>query len=216
MPLRERRTTDANVNEQNSLSSTGKSPEVDVPPHGIMLLPMYAAFGVIASFAFGREPGTLPHTETLLFDELMWPAVVTCAFVVCYSLFDTLGVGRARARCRHLDATAHLMSPAKPVPEELALALRAHANQVEQFPSFVAALWTFSFFVSGFGGGVLGGLWVVLRQRYSSVYRNSAGVGMADKGLGNFTLPCYFAMNAMAMGVVVHILRFVVASKLNQ
>ena len=141
MALRERRTIGSNVSGLDSLSPTETSPEVEVPPHGIMLLPMYAVFGVIASFAFGREPGTLPHTEKLLFDEIMWPAVVTCAFVVCYSLFDTLGVGRARARCRHFDATAQLMSPAKPVPEELALALRAHANQVEQFPSFAAALW---------------------------------------------------------------------------
>ena len=83
-----------------------------------------------------RVPGHFYVNEeikSLLFDELKWPAVVTCAFVVCYSLFDTLGVGRARARCKHFDATAELMSPAKPVPEELALALRAHANQVEQF-----------------------------------------------------------------------------------
>jgi len=173
---------------------------VKVPPHGITFLPMYIFFGVITSFGFGREPGTLPHDW---FDEFKYPALTTCVFVVCFNLFDTLGVGRARAKHAYLDATNN-----QGMPEEVALALRAQANQVEQFPGFLAALWLYSFFVNGFSGGVMGSMWTVLRQLYSSTYRNSAGATVSEKGLGKFTLPCYFLLNAMAMGTVVHIVRF--------
>lgn len=172
-----------------------------VPPHGITILPMYIAFGAITSFGFGREPGTLP-TDWLA--ELKFPALATCVFVTCYNLFDTLGVGRVRAKYSYFDTT----SSNGPVPEEVALALRAQANQVEQFPTFLAALWLYSFFVSGFAGGVMGGMWTLLRQLYSATYRSSAGISPAKKGLGKFTLPCYFLVNAMAMGTVVHVVRF--------
>jgi len=179
---------------------TGERETVPVPPHGIMFVPVYLIFGVITSFGFGREPGTLPRDP---FDEFKYPALVTCVFVVCYSLFDTLGVGRARAKYAYFDATNHSGT----MPEQVAVALRAQLNQVEQFPSFLAALWLYSFFVDGFSGGVLGGMWTVLRQLYSATYRNSAGKKFPEKGLAKFTVPCYFLINAMAMGTVVHLLR---------
>jgi|Transcript_86335 uncharacterized MAPEG superfamily protein len=174
----------------------------NVPPHGIAFVPLYLILGAIASFAFGRAPGTMPADW---FGELKLPALASSAFIVCYSLLDVLGVGRAKAKHDAFDKA--ITAKDGELPEEVCLALRAQANQVEQMSGFFVALWMYSFFVSGPAGGAMGSAWVILRVLYSATYRNSAGIAMAKKGLLKFTVPCYFLLNAMAMGTAIHVAR---------
>ena len=73
--------------------------------------------------------------------------------------------------------------------------------------SFFVTTILFAVFVNGKVGGLLASLYVVLRRAYANRYRASVGKAMMDKGLGQFTIPCYFILNAMALAVVVQVAR---------
>ena len=94
------------------------------------------------------------------------------------------------------------------MPEPVKLALRAQTNQVEQMASFMVSTLSFSFFVNGMVGGIRGLLWVTLRMMYTSTYRASVGVNWDKKGLGTYTIPCYFLLNSMASATALHMLRY--------
>ena len=46
--------------------------------------------------------------------------------------------------------------------------------------------------MNGKAGAVLALAWVMLRVMYASMYRNSVGIPSNKKGLGTYTIPCYF------------------------
>mmetsp|Transcript_6634 Transcript_6634/g.17343 ORF Transcript_6634/g.17343 Transcript_6634/m.17343 type:complete len:178 (-) Transcript_6634:359-892(-) len=167
------------------------------PPKGVVL-GMYVALGTALSLIFGREPGTLAADPV---KDFAISAVAICGFFLWYSVFDVMSVGVLRIRSKSL------YGKADDEPEDLRMALRVQANQVEQMTNFVTATVAFSVLVNGIVGGVLGCLWVLLRAAYAHVYRKSAGVAWKDKGLGTFTVPCYFLINSMNAATIVHMLR---------
>jgi hypothetical protein len=99
------------------------------------------------------------------------------------------------------------------LPESAFLAERAQMNQLEQMPSFLIGIISFSILVNGKVGAVLGFIWVILRRMYASRYRNSVGKKFRDKGLGTFTVPCYFILDTLLMGSAVHACRWMITSR---
>jgi len=88
------------------------------------------------------------------------------------------------------------------------LAQRAQLNQVEQFPCFLVSTISFSVLVNGNLGACLAGVWSILRMLYASTYRKSVGIQPSKKGLGIYTIPCYFILNTMLMGSAIHAIRW--------
>jgi hypothetical protein len=78
-------------------------------------------------------------------------------------------------------------------------------------PAFLVGILLFSVLVNGNVGALLGLVWVILRRMYASKYRKSAGTMYADKGLGQFTIPCYFIVNTLLMGAAAHALRWIIS-----
>ena len=91
------------------------------------------------------------------------------------------------------------------------LALRAQTNQVEQLPGFLVGALSFSILVNGTVGAVLSLIWAVLRRIYASRYRSAMGQTIKESKIGNFTIPAYFALNAMLMGTAVHCARLILS-----
>lgn len=114
-------------------------------------------------------------------------------------------VGAVRAEHKYFD------SKQDDVPEAVHLALRAQGNQVEQMTNFVTSALLFSVFVNGKVGAVIAALWSILRAVYAHTYRSSVGMSWEAKALSRFTIPCYFMLNALAAGTVVHVLRFTIS-----
>ena len=115
-------------------------------------------------FLFGRPVGTIAEKE-----ELLPSVIVVCLFLVSYSVYDVMGSGLAKAKG---GKNAILYSdykdwPAR-LPEEAFLAERAQTNQLEQMPSFLIGIASFSILVNGTVGAVLGLTWVVLRRLYAA------------------------------------------------
>jgi len=133
--------------------------------------------------------------------------VVICAFLVSYSVWDVMATGVAQSKHGIMDKS-YAEWASNPIPEEIHLAQRVQTNQIEQFPVFVVGTLGFSLYVNGMVGAFLALIWVLLRRKYASVYRNSAGLLFSQKGLATYTIPAYFVANSMLMGTAVHAARY--------
>lgn len=71
----------------------------------------------------------------------------------------------ARMRIRH-----RIDAPAMTGHRDLEIALRIQANTLEMGVPFLAALWPFALFTSGFWAGVLGLVWLAARVVYAVGY----------------------------------------------
>lgn len=73
-------------------------------------------------------------------------------------------------------------------PVEFERIVRAHANNAEQYPSFLALMWVCAFFVHANLAGVLGLVWLWFRHNYVTAYHASG------ENLGSYTVPSYFVL----------------------
>ena len=171
-------------------------------PSPTVILGVYTVIGSILSFSVGHTPGRLPDS---VLAEVCPSIAVICFFLCTYSVYDVMACGVVKAK--HRIFLKERSSP-KDLPEEVFLAERAQMNQVEQLPVFLVSTMCFSVLVHGKVGALLALVWCILRRLYASRYRNSVGIPIDKKGLSNYTIPCYFLVNAMLMGSVVHALRW--------
>ena len=137
--------------------------------------------------------------------EISPSLIVVCGFLLSYSLWDVMSVGRAKER-HGMFKLSYKDVPAK-MPEEVYLSQRAQMNQVEQMPVFMVGTFSCALLVNGKVAAVLGLIWGVLRRMYASTYRKSVGIPFKDIGLARYTIPCYFVCNAMVAAACVHSLR---------
>lgn len=178
------------------------SPKAPTPPSPFALLGMYILLGSIISFAFGRQPGTMPEN---LIREVSPTLIVICFFMVSYSLWDVMAVGVSKQKFGIL-AKRHDDLPAK-WPEEINLAQRVQTNQIEQIPVFIVGSIGCAVMVNGTVAGVLALIWAVFRRLYAATYRAGVGKRFDEIGLSRFTIPAYFASNVPLMATAVHAIR---------
>lgn len=181
---------------------TPAPPQPKSQPSVLHILILYVVLGSLLSYFAGREPGTLPDD---IQRELAPTVIVVCLFLVSYNVLDAMGAGVAQSEHKLLTKKYEDL-PAQ-LPEQVHLALRVQANQVEQLPGFLFAAFSFSVLVNGQVGAVLALVWALLRRRYASIYRNSVGIPLGKKGLTSYTIPAYMAVNAMLMGTTIHAVR---------
>ena len=172
---------------------TNKEPATPSPA---VILAIYVALGSIISFLFGRKPGSLPDD---IVSEVSPSFVVVGGFLLSYSLWDVMSVGRAKER-HGMFKLSYKDVPAK-MPEEVYVSQRAQMNQVEQMPVFIVGTFSCALLVNGKVAAVLGLIWSVLRRLYASTYRKSG------RPSASYTIPCYFISNAMVAAACVHSLR---------
>jgi uncharacterized MAPEG superfamily protein len=180
--------------------------ESPAPPPAVAIFTVYLALGIFLSYSFGRDLGTLPPADDLA-REISPTLSIICIFLVSYSLFDVMAVGAAKQK--HGFSTKKFGPWIHNPPEEVYLALRAQTNQVEQLPAFLIGSLSFSILVNGTVGAILSLVWTVLRRLYASRYRSAMGQTSKESGIATFTIPAYFALNAMLMGTAVHCLRII-------
>eukprot|EP00565_Helicotheca_tamesis_P007953 CAMPEP_0185728028 /NCGR_PEP_ID=MMETSP1171-20130828/3530_1 /TAXON_ID=374046 /ORGANISM="Helicotheca tamensis, Strain CCMP826" /LENGTH=202 /DNA_ID=CAMNT_0028396689 /DNA_START=33 /DNA_END=641 /DNA_ORIENTATION=- len=198
----------AQTSSQSKAPSKDQVPgsKSDSPPPISIIFLVYTALGMALSFGFGRDPGTLPHADDFA-KELAPTTVVICLFLVSYSLIDVMEVGAAKGE-HGINPKSKTFGPLTTnPPEEVYLALRAQANQVEQLPAFLVGSICFSILVNGKAGAVLSAIWATLRRMYATAYRASAGKTFQQSGIANYTIPAYFVLNSMLMGTVIHCVR---------
>eukprot|EP00211_Chloroparvula_japonica_P013691 CAMPEP_0119133584 /NCGR_PEP_ID=MMETSP1310-20130426/13454_1 /TAXON_ID=464262 /ORGANISM="Genus nov. species nov., Strain RCC2339" /LENGTH=145 /DNA_ID=CAMNT_0007124283 /DNA_START=39 /DNA_END=476 /DNA_ORIENTATION=+ len=121
-------------------------------------------------------------------EDFIFVAIVTAIQVLCYNFLDVMGVGKARRKHK-------VAYPKCTGPPEFESAFRAQQNQAEQMPTFFVSMWACAAMFDGRVAGGLGLLWVLLRQLYTSSYRNS-GFSM---GLLKFTIPAYLCINLLSL-----------------
>eukprot|EP00978_Attheya_sp_CCMP212_P013444 scaffold33811_cov52-Attheya_sp.AAC.2 len=172
------------------------------PPVAVIFA-LYIALGTAVSFLAGGDPGTLPEDIV----RALCPSIVVISiFLTSYSVFDVMAAGVAKADHGYM-AKDYKDFPLQ-LPEQAFLAERAQSNQLEQIPLFIFATLSFSLLVNGWFGAILALAWTVLRRLYARAYRHSVGVPFNKKGLGTYTIPCYFILNTMLMGSAIHALRW--------
>lgn len=149
-------------------------------------------------FSFFHPPSIMTETLKMLgtlryppLVALRLPALVT---VLVYGLNVRSGVAVGNARQKY-----KVSMPGCTGPEEFNRIFRAHANNAEQYPQFLALMWVFSVTVDPFVGGTLGLLWVVFRHLYVSRYHRTI------EGLGTYTIPAYLILTGMSMAIMVKI-----------
>ena len=174
------------------------------PPSAVVLIATYGFLGGITSYLFGNNPGEIPQD---IISELCPSIVVICLFLVYYECYDVMGVGIAKINNSDMLKKKY-EDTATFIPEAVYLAQRAQLNQVEQFPCFLVSTISFSILVNGKLGATLAAVWGILRMKYASTYRNSVGIQPSKKGLGIYTIPCYFILNTMLMGSAIHGIRW--------
>ena len=179
------------------------------PPPATAILILYIVLGSILSFLAGREPGTLPDN---ILKEVGPTLAVICGFLVSYSLYDVMAVGVAKHKYPALRGKPYNDVPPQE-PEEVYLAQRVLTNQVEQMPAFIVGSISCAILVNGTVAALLALIWAILRRGYATTYRNGVGLPMKQImiGLGKFTIPAYFCVNAMLMASAIHALRAIVS-----
>ena len=188
-------------------SSTKSSADDPAPPPAVAIFLTYLFLGTVLSFCFGRDPGApLPLADELVRDISPTMAIISL-FLVSYSLFDVMAVGAAKQKYMYGFSKKKFGPWIHNPPEEVYLALRAQTNQVEQLPGFLIGSIFFSILVNGTTGAILSLVWAVLRRLYASRYRSAAGKTIEESGIATYTIPAYFALNAMLMGTTVQCLR---------
>lgn len=91
-----------------------------------------------------------------------WVAIVTTVALIQCALFSFV-VGRARVKYQ-------IRAPAVQGNEMFERTLRIHANTVEQLILFLPALWLFAWYLEPRLAAVLGGIFILARQRYFNDY----------------------------------------------
>lgn len=97
-------------------------------------------------------------------------------------------VGAARARLK-------IPFPKTIGNAEFERIFRAHANNAEQYPQFLALMWVFAFFVNAIAAGCLGVAWVVLRNLYVTRYHTTS------EKIQMFTIPAYLILSFYSAGI---------------
>lgn len=139
------------------------------------------------------------------------PAVfVICCFITYYGIWDVMAAGLSKKKYG-LTLISYDEQPVR-MPEEVFLAERAQMNQVEQMPVFLIGTLGCAFMVNGKVAAVMSFFWSILRLRYVAVYRQSVGLRWNAKGLGTYTVPCYFLSNGMVMATAIQCLRIILVS----
>jgi uncharacterized MAPEG superfamily protein len=187
------------------MAAASSSPK-DSPPSPFVIVVSYIALGSLVSFMAGRTPGTLPEN---IHRELAPALIVVCGFLTSYSVWDVMAVGIAKQKFKYGEKS--YKDTSQQLPEEVHLAMRVQANQVEQMPVFIVGSLSCAIFVNGAVAGAMALIWVILRRSYASAYRGAVGVPIADIGLGKFTIPAYFLSNTMVMAALVHAVRCLVS-----
>jgi glutathione S-transferase len=118
-------------------------------------------------------------------------AVVT---VLVYMLNSRSGIAVGAARDRF-----KVPIPKTTGPAEFERVFRAHANNAEQSPQFLALMWVFAFFVNGIVAGGLGVLWVLLRNLYVTRYHTTS------ENVQMFTIPAYMILSFYAVGIFISV-----------
>ena len=102
--------------------------ESEAPPSEATCIAMYGALGAAASFLFGHTPGTIPDN---IMAELCPSIIIICIFFILYEVYDVMGCGVVQQK--HLHASTKYADVPHKMAEEVYLATRAQANQVELF-----------------------------------------------------------------------------------
>lgn len=182
-------------------------------PSASIIFVTYSFLGALLSFGFGRDPSPetlLPDADAIA-EEVAPTIIIICLFLVSYSLLDVMHVGVVKAEHGWGSKPYPSVAGGAP-PEEVYLAQRVQTNQVEQLPGFLVGSTSFTLLVDGKVGAALSLTWAVLRRMYASRYRSSVGKTIEMSGITTFTIPAYFALNAMLMGAAVQCTRILVRS----
>mmetsp|Transcript_12514 Transcript_12514/g.34738 ORF Transcript_12514/g.34738 Transcript_12514/m.34738 type:complete len:198 (+) Transcript_12514:75-668(+) len=180
-------------------------------PSAIQLMSVFVGLGSILAFTLGPRPKDVLNSEHLpqqppaLF-QVMPSLCVIAVFLLTYNIYDSMGCGLAKMKHGFPEMPYDKILEWKK-PEEVFLAERVQQNQLEQLPGFIVSTLAFSAMVNGPVGALLGLAWATLRRQYAAVYRASAGKPQAEKGLGKYTVPCYFIINSMMMAATVQAVR---------
>lgn len=122
---------------------------------------------------------------------LRLPALVT---VLVYGLNVRSGIAVGNARLKY-----KVSPPSTEGPAEFQRAFRAHDNNAEQYPQFLALMWVTAVFVNGLFAGSCGLFWVLMRHLYVSRYHRTS------EGLGTYTVPAYLSLSLMSLSILVKI-----------
>jgi uncharacterized MAPEG superfamily protein len=186
----------------------GSGDDDPAPPPALAIFSVYLGLGCALSFGFGRDLGAFPPADEMA-REVSPTIIIICLFLTSYTLLDVMAVGAAKQKYGF--STKRFGPWTHNPPEEVYLALRAQTNQVEQLPGFLVGALSFSILVNSTVGAVLSLTWTVLRRIYASRYRRAMGQTIKESKIGNFTIPAYFALNAMLMGTAVHCARLILS-----
>jgi uncharacterized MAPEG superfamily protein len=114
-----------------------------------------------------------------------------------------VAVGAARERLK-------VPFPKTTGPAEFERHFRAHANNAEQYPQFLALMWVFGIFVNALVAGGLGVVWVILRNLYVSRYHTTSDLGQIEM----FTIPAYMILTVYGLGILITVLHCMVTEYL--
>ena len=104
--------------------------ESEAPPSEATCIAMYGALGAAASFLFGHTPGTIPDN---IMAELCPSIIIICIFFILYEVYDVMGCGVVKQKHGGGTASKTYADVPHKMAEEVYLATRAQANQVELF-----------------------------------------------------------------------------------
>jgi glutathione S-transferase len=124
--------------------------------------------------------------------DLRLPAICT-VLVFALNLRSGIAVGVARRKYK-------VPFPETDGPVEFKRSFRAHCNNAEQYPQFLALMWTCAVFSSGQLAGIIGLIWIAARHVYVSAYQKGAFVGYG-------TVPAYFCLMGYSGIIVVAVVR---------
>ena len=119
-----------------------------------------------------------------------------CAFVTAmvYVLNTRSGIAVGWAREKY-----KVPVPLTKGPVEFERAFRAHCNNAEQYPQFLACMWVFAVFVNATIAGILGMFWIVMRHLYVTEYHKGGD------NITRYTIPAYLCMSIWSLGIVLSI-----------
>merc|ERR1711933_200493 len=197
-------------------TSSCSSQKIPPPPQPEIILISYLVLGTIAAFVFGRDsllqqPGI---STTYLLLELAPTLIVIAVFLVSYSVYDVMGVGIAKLKTGYNITGTYKDTMERATPEEVYLAQRVQTNQLEQMPNFIFGGISCAVFLNGTVAVILSMIWVILRRRYATVYRNAVGIPFDKIGLTKYTIPAYFVSNIMLISSAVQAARLLAKSYL--
>jgi uncharacterized MAPEG superfamily protein len=125
-----------------------------------------------------------------------------CAFVtvLVHALNVHSGLAVGKARLEHKVPLPSVTS--KSIHFERVV--RAHANNAEQYPQFLALMWVFAV-VARYEtiSGLLGCVWVFLRFLYVAAYHKGENVG-------TYSVPCYMVLILYCAGIMGSIIKSLV------